>query len=429
MFCTRCGKENSETNKFCNGCGVALLVEKSLLAQSVPAPPPPPPAPSKFSPVSQIHQETLPDIAQTLVLPKGIPAITEEIGSKVDQETSSTAKTESFTNDVIPAVVTPESKTESLDPEPSIITSNIDAQQNAPQPVAEPAFSNQVSFQAAAVQRPKRSNKGLILLLSGVVVLIVFGVAGILLWRYYKPVVTDAGSDQPTPDIVKPSAVQPPPDMTSVSGGDFFMGSDDADEFSKPAHKITVRPFYIDVTEVTNEHYKSFVDSTSHNPPPHWVNRTFLPREAKYPVTNVTWDDATAFANWAGKRLPTEEEWEFAARGTDGRIYPWGSDWNSELTNAGATGVVEVATKTGKSPFGCFDMSGNAWEWTASDARPYKNGVPFRRKMIEPKIIRGGFWGGKRNEVTAVYRRAYGARDEKEYKNSGFRCAKDMSAN
>src|SRR5690349_20022879 len=113
--------------------------------------------------------------------------------------------------------------------------------------------------------------------------------------------------------------------MAYIPGGEFQMGSNDGDELERQQHKVTVRPFFIDLYEVTCEDYEKFLKASSHRPPPSWKNQNYPPGAAHKPVTDVNWDDANAYAQWAGKRLPTEEEWEFAARRTDGRRYPWGN--------------------------------------------------------------------------------------------------------
>src|SRR5262245_37287242 len=168
---------------------------------------------------------------------------------------------------------------------------------------------------------------------------------------------------------------QPPPGMVYVSGGEFRLGrdGDDVKESEKPAHPVTVAPFFIDLTEVTNEQYQKFVDAKGYTPPPVWQGNHFPVDANKVPVTDVTWEDVKAYAEWLGdgKRLPTEEEWEFAARGTDGRIYPWGPEWAPNLSNSKSDDnekqrLIEVGLfPKGASPFGLLDMSGNAWEWTA----------------------------------------------------------------
>lgn len=225
---------------------------------------------------------------------------------------------------------------------------------------------------------------------------------------------------------------KPPAGMGYVPGGEFTMGTDDknADEFSRPGHKVTVKAFFMDLTEVTNEEYKKFVDAAGFKPPPQWKNGTYPEGNAKFPVTGVDWDAAVAYAKWAGKRLPTEEEWEFAARGTDGRNYPWGNEWKSELANVKGRigGVTEVGKSPGKSPFGMVDMIGNVWEWTSSDIKAYPNGKMIPTQSIEPKMIRGGFWGSSEDsKVTTTYRVSYGARNAKDgYPNMGFRCVKDI---
>ena len=221
----------------------------------------------------------------------------------------------------------------------------------------------------------------------------------------------------------------PPAGMAYVPGGEFMMGSDLGDPYSRPAHPVAVDAFFIDITEVTNEAYKKFVDATGHQPPSTWVNGTFREGESLMPVTGVNWTDANAYAKWAGKRLPTEAEWEYAARGSDGRIYPWGDKWVAGYANAGikATGFREVGSG-GRSPFGLYDMAGNAWEWTSTDSAAYPGGKAFEASDRSPKIIRGGSWKSRWTEATAVNRAQWGAEGESDYSYSGFRCARDIIA-
>jgi len=223
--------------------------------------------------------------------------------------------------------------------------------------------------------------------------------------------------------------------MVYVPGGTFTMGRNDGDEYERPAHAVMVAPFFIDQYEVTNEEYAQFVKATNHPPPPTWSNGSYADSAAHRPVTGVTWDDANAYAQWADKRLPTEEEWEFAARGTDGRRYPWGNEWQDGLANADPTakGLAAVGSYKGASPFGAFDMVGNAWEWTASPFKAYRvSGAPMTlddvtNELKGLKVIRGCMYKCNKNQATATYRRSWPANGNYDYSNTGFRCAKDAT--
>jgi len=222
----------------------------------------------------------------------------------------------------------------------------------------------------------------------------------------------------------------PPVGMVYVPGGEFTMGNDLGDDYEKPAHRVTVKPFFTDKNEVTCGEYERFIKATNHRSPPDWSNATCPAAVFNNPVTGVDWYDATAYAQWAGKRLPTEEEWEFAARGTDKRIYPWGNDWRGNAANAGDDNqgrVVDVGSYLdGKSPAGALDMIGNAWEWTSSDLKAYPGGHMSDQSPGELKVIRGGYWGSSAPKATTTFRRGWDARDAQlGYKNTGFRCAKD----
>jgi len=241
-------------------------------------------------------------------------------------------------------------------------------------------------------------------------------------------------------------AIVPPPGMAYVPGGEFLLGRDGEDipekENEKPAHPVTVAPFFIDLTEVTNEQYQKFVDAKGYKPPPVWQGNHFPVDANKVPVTDVTWEDVKAYAEWVGdgKRLPTEEEWEFAARGTDGRMYPWGPEWAPNLSNSKSDEnekqrLIEVGQfPKGASPFGLLDMAGNAWEWTASDYKVYPGGAPYNppNGFKNLKVIRGGNFDSMPKIVAATVRRPWPAtRDdwapgEKPlYSGTGFRLAKD----
>jgi formylglycine-generating enzyme required for sulfatase activity len=196
-------------------------------------------------------------------------------------------------------------------------------------------------------------------------------------------------------------------EMVRILAGTFLYGKD-KEERELPE-------FWIDKTPVTNAEYARFVGATDHDPPQHWDGKSPPAEIADHPVVYVSWYDAQAYAEWAGKRLPSEEEWEKAARGTDGRAYPWGNEEPTpELCNfgenEGGTTPVGKYSPQGDSPYGCVDMAGNVWEWTASDYDESK------------KMLRGGSWYVNPNNVRSANR----FRDDPDFtrSNQGFRCAR-----
>ncbi|MCA9027406.1 MAG: SUMF1/EgtB/PvdO family nonheme iron enzyme [Planctomycetaceae bacterium] len=187
-----------------------------------------------------------------------------------------------------------------------------------------------------------------------------------------------------------------------VPGGEFIMGSD---EFSseRPPHRVRVSPFWMGRTEVTNAQYRRFLEATN-GTPTEYDNKP-LYGAPDQPVVGVTWSMAEAYCRWAGGRLPREAEWEFAARGTDGRLYPWG---NAEPDSSraiygrifGRGGKPEpVGTTPGDvSPFGILDMAGNVMEWCEDWYAPYPEETgqvltdPVGPSSGSKRIMRGGCW-------------------------------------
>jgi formylglycine-generating enzyme required for sulfatase activity len=234
--------------------------------------------------------------------------------------------------------------------------------------------------------------------------------------------------------VIANSSPVPPAGMVYVADGEFTMGTDLGDDYEKPAHRVVVKAFFLDQNEVTCREYEKFVKATNRKPPTGWTNGGCPSGTENYPVINVDWNDASAFAQWAGKRLPTEEEWEFAARGTDGRLYPWGNEWRPNAANAGDSSAGHFTNvgsyPAGKSPFGAMDMVGNAWEWTSNKLQPYPGGrIPkedLEDGQTDLHVIRGGSWESKRRSATATYRWGWPASGAKDYGGTGFRCAKDL---
>jgi formylglycine-generating enzyme required for sulfatase activity len=219
--------------------------------------------------------------------------------------------------------------------------------------------------------------------------------------------------------------------MMPVPSGTFLMGSNDGEENERPAHRVTVKAFYVDAFETTRQEYHQFIDATKHRAPPGWANGKYPAGTARLPATGVDWYDADSYCKWTNKRLPTEEEWELAARGFDGRKYPWGNDWNPGSANAekASQGLTDVDIFKGASPYGAVGMIGNAWEWTANKLKPYPGGrIPPQELgdgRVDLRVIRGGSWQSDSTSATTTYRWGWPASGGNDYSNTGFRCVRD----
>jgi gamma-glutamyl hercynylcysteine S-oxide synthase len=220
--------------------------------------------------------------------------------------------------------------------------------------------------------------------------------------------------------------------MVRIPAGEFVMGTDleRADPQDKPQHRVTLPVYYLDKYLVTNAQYARFVAATRRRPPSTWKDGRIPQGEAMLPVTMVTWDDASAYALWAGKRLPHETELEKAGRGTDGRRWPWGNSMDpsrlNTYLNVGSPSSV-TAYPQGASVYGVFDLSGNVAEWTLDDLLPY-TGAPAPPAAQAPvgrnyKVLRGGSWKGDPLS-TSLYHRDYSFPSHAT-DFYGFRCASD----
>lgn len=285
-----------------------------------------------------------------------------------------------------------------------------------------------------------------------------------------------------------------PSDMVRVPAGPFVMGSDKVDEAGKQEEYGLVKPlyldehprrvvdlpdFWIDLTEVTNAQYKAFVRARRVREPFQWTQDGYnlLPerlratdlaslrwiaaeyfkldidtrragrdellrlmrdeqrRKDRLPITGITWFEANRYCHWAGKRLPTEAEWEKAARGSDGREFPWGNVWSDGFTNTGdneawGEGMAPVGYyPQNRSPYGAFDMAGNAWEWVDDWYQPYPGSDYFVAEAFGEKnrVVRGGGGGMGHYSLSLFFRsamRGYAAPDSMNA-DVGFRCARD----
>jgi formylglycine-generating enzyme required for sulfatase activity len=247
--------------------------------------------------------------------------------------------------------------------------------------------------------------------------------------------------EEPNPRITgKDGAV-----MVVVPAGEFTMGARDddkeADSDERPTHQVYLDVFYLDQFEVTTSLYGKFFQETKLNPPQYW-SETVPKKHGNKPVVGVTWEDANAYCVWAGKRLPTEAEWEKAARGTDQRLYPWGNDPpNENLANFekccefNEYGVLtDVGSfEGGRSPYGVYDMAGNVWEWVEDwhDPEIYKKRVKVKKGPLlnprgpekgESRVLRGGSWNDGAGGLRSTDR--IGANPTGRYGYyGGFRCA------
>jgi formylglycine-generating enzyme required for sulfatase activity len=229
--------------------------------------------------------------------------------------------------------------------------------------------------------------------------------------------------------------------MVLIPAGEFLMGSPDGEgeKEEHPQHRVYLDAYYMDKFEVTVSRYAEFMQSTGRRAPDYWDQRRPGTHD-HFPVVGVDWDDAEAYCLRAGKRLPTEAEWEKAARGTDGRMYPWGNE--GPIPRLGNFGKQHSTTnvyfeflepveshEAGKSPYGLHHMAGNVMEWTADwkddefyAKSPERNPTgPLRGTA---KVIRGGAWPDGPDHVRSAYRYlAFQPRLRLVY--IGFRCAQD----
>ena len=257
-------------------------------------------------------------------------------------------------------------------------------------------------------------------------------------------------------------ALSPPQGMVFIPSGSFLMGSTEKDGVigiivgvdEVPQHRVSLPGYFIDQFEVTTSQYKKFIDGTGREAPedkhqpdlyPWKREGGFPPALVHHPVIYVSWFDADVYCRWAGKRLPTEAEWEKAARGADGRIWPWGNQFDPSKANVREywglvykpekdkvkrrdyAGTMPVGSFPGDvSPYGVFDLGGNVSEWTSSWYQAYAGSTLKRRAFGEiNRVVRGGasvlegdLYGRSAHRTRAVI-------PEKKHRSLGFRCAKD----
>jgi formylglycine-generating enzyme required for sulfatase activity len=255
-------------------------------------------------------------------------------------------------------------------------------------------------------------------------------------------------TEKPADTAIPTAAISPTPsslltddkgvEMVLVPEGDFAMGSNRGESDEQPVHIVNLSAYYIDKYEVTNKSYKACVDDGKCIPPqqlyffPESPNRIYFgnPQYDNYPVIYVDWNQANDYCEWRGARLPTEAEWEKAARGTDERPYAWGKEL--ACPHANYQGCVNLTSEVGSypegvSPYGAYDLTGNVWEWVSDwysanyySISPGRN--PTGPTTGQSRQMRGGSWA--RYDVTAFHRANYAA----SYNNFdiGMRCARSQ---
>ena len=259
--------------------------------------------------------------------------------------------------------------------------------------------------------------------------------------------------------------------VVAIAAGDFVMGSDAGRDDERPQHSVYLDAYEMDRYEVTNAQYRRFLQATGRQPPMYWSGDEYPAGQADYAVIGTSWEDADAYCQWAGKRLPTEAEWEKACRGADGRIYPWGDTWEPRRANVDVSAhplrppsqteseptVWDVAWQLarvtpsgrqpglrpvgaypdGASPYGVMDLVGNAseWVWDWYNWSDYKQ-LPARNPRVwgPPwnRCVRGSPWHDPAGTVEWVQTMsrcsARSSSHEVRDPRIGFRCARSLSA-
>lgn len=228
-------------------------------------------------------------------------------------------------------------------------------------------------------------------------------------------------------------------EWAEVPAGPFWMGAHPEDKMAfgdeKPYHQVNLEGFRLGKYPVTNQQFELFVKDTGYEVHSHCQKELVDKTKSDCPVRWVYWSNVVAFCEWASQKtgekiyLPTEAEWEKGARGTDGRVYPWGMSWEEGRCNSTRTGIRATTPVTrysgGVSPYGVWDMAGNVWEWTNSWFMPYPNHkIADNIYGQKYRVLRGGSWVGR----VELLRSSFRMKDDSEdrYMFIGFRCASTL---
>ncbi len=241
-----------------------------------------------------------------------------------------------------------------------------------------------------------------------VVVLLILATIGFFLF---------SGSNQPTDTSIAATtenndaqALPTSDDMIRIPAGSYSVGIDKTGDSYAPIQQVDLKEFWIDQYEVANNQYAQFVTETNHEPPANWGDSTPPTDQEDHPVSGIAWETAVAYCTWANKRLPTEAEWEVAARGSEGRLFPWGN--NQSVVSLPGGGTYKIGDKpTNQSPFGVFDMAGNVWEWVGDTYTAVEQGN---------RVLHGGANGFLQN---MAYRLQGDPNTPTIIASAGIRCA------
>jgi formylglycine-generating enzyme required for sulfatase activity len=230
-------------------------------------------------------------------------------------------------------------------------------------------------------------------------------------------------------------------ELVYIAAGEFTMGHKDSYD-TLPVRRMTLPAFFIDKYEVTNKRYKRYIDATNYKVPWSqepavaayiwdWQKRMYPQGRGDDPVVLVSWEDAKAFCAWAGKSLPNEAQWEKAARGVNGKPYPWGNSWEAKKANTSESGLKQTAPfgsfKDDVSEYGVNDLGGNVSEWVEEWFAPYPgNPMTSYEERNKYKILRGGSWDYA-HSIANGYHRQY-ALPQSQMSAIGFRCVKAADA-
>jgi formylglycine-generating enzyme required for sulfatase activity len=245
--------------------------------------------------------------------------------------------------------------------------------------------------------KPQRRLGPIWIIGAAVLVLIVagLGISAFFLFRSKQTATGPGPTPSPTPTVGSNTKA----DLVAIDGGSFLMGRKSGPPQETPEHPVAVQPFQMDRTEVTNTEYADFVREMNRPAPSHWAGPRPPFGQENWPVVNISFEDANAFAGWRSRRdrvtyrLPTEEEWEYAARnGERADLYPWGMDWKENVAVLKEATPAAVGSRPeGRNRWGVVDLVGNVWEWTSSKTSVYPGNTAIVPSSVQDWItIRGG---------------------------------------